>query len=99
MDKRLLEIYTEIDALILDLLGPLRISKSINRNTFEKFYTLLGELAEIIKSDGSIPVKLAGKLFFIYMSMNGEASHTKYPDPLFLEIGILESHLDKVFRH
>lgn len=97
-NERLCTIYDEIDLLIQDLLVPLRTSKSINRSAFDKFYVLLKELAKIVVTEENMPVKLAGKFFFIYMSMNGEGDHVKYPDPIFMEIGRVESYLNEIFR-
>lgn len=97
-NKKYMEIHDEIDLLIQDLLMPLRTSKTINKNAFNKLYKLFDELIVIVKSEENIPVKLVGKLFFIYMSMNGEADHVKYPDPIFIEIGKVESYLNKIFR-
>ncbi len=98
MNQRLTEIHKEIDALILDLLGPLRTSKAINRSAFDKLYLLLDEVKEIVENEDIVPKKLVGKLFFIYMSMNGEGGHTQYPDPIFMEIGRVESYLDEIFK-
>ena len=93
-----MEIYDEIDALIQKLLMPIRTSKTIERAQFDKLYCLLDELIEIMRTEENIPKKLVGKLFFIYMSMNGEAGHANYPDPLFIEIGKVEDYLNRIFR-
>lgn len=98
INERLLEIHDEIDLLIQDLLMPIRTSKTIEKTRFDKLYCLLDELIVILRTEENVPVKLVGKLFFIYMSMNGEAEHVKYPDPLFLELGKVEDYLNKIFR-
>lgn len=97
-NKRLNSITQEIDLLIQDLLIPLRTSKTINRNAFDKLYTLLDETGNIIKDEDVVPVQLVGKLLFIYITMNGEGDHVKYTDPIFMEIGKVESYLSKIFR-
>jgi len=98
INSKFTEIYNGVDMLIQDLLIPLRTSKTVNKDAFEKLYKLLDDLEILVSKEENIPVKLVGKLFFIYMSMNGEADHVRYPDPVFMEIGKMESYLDKIFR-
>ena len=97
-NDRLNEIHNEIDSLIIDLLLPIRASKSISRIQFDKLYILLDELLALLKDEEFIPIKLAGKLFFIYESMNSEAYHSRYPEPLFLELGRVDDYLSKILR-
>ncbi len=97
-NQRLNEICNEIDSLIVGLLVPIRTSKSISRANFDKLYFLLDEILVILKDEENIPIKLSGKLFFIYKSMNSEAYHSRYPEPLFLELGNVENYLSRIFK-
>lgn len=97
-DNRLNEIHSEIDSLIIGLLLPIRATKSISRADFDKLCILFDEIIEILKNEEYIPIKLVGLLFFIYESMNSEAYHSSYPEPLFMELATVNDYLSRIFR-
>lgn len=96
MNQRIKEIENEINSLILDLLGPIRSSKAIDKTTLNKFYDLLNEVKKIIVGKEYIPRRLAGMLFYIYRTIAAEAENAKYSDPIFIETAKIETYLDEI---
>ncbi|NMO94325.1 hypothetical protein [Paenibacillus lemnae] len=96
INDRMIEIEEAINKLTIELLVPLRTSKKVNKEAFDKLYALLEELKELVKGEVLIRRKLAGLLFFIYSSISAEGEHTHYSDPIFIEAGKLEDYLSKI---
>ncbi len=96
INDRMKKIEESIDVLTLDLLVPLRTSKSINRVAFDELYTLFDELKILLKGEKSIDRKLPGLMFFIYTSVAAEAEHAHYTNPIFIEVARLEGYLDQI---
>lgn len=96
MENRIIEIEEAINKLTVELLVPIRISKTVNKEAFDKLYVLLDELKELVKGEIMIRRKLAGLLFFIYKSISAEAEHARYSNPIFIETGKLEDYLSKI---
>lgn len=90
-------IYAQIDELIIDLLVPARTKKTINQETFQRFWLLLEEIEKKVRDEEYIPKKIVGLLFFIYTQLSTEASYCDYPDELFIAVGKLEGMLEKIF--
>ena len=77
MTEQIDSITNEIDSLLLDLLGPLRTSKTINQTAFTKVTQALDRLQPLIERETLVPKVLVGKLWFIFTSMLAEAEHAK----------------------
>lgn len=90
------EIYKEIDDLIQDLLVPARTEKRIDGKTLEKFYSILTELEKEMKGKEVISRKIAGILYFIYVSLSSEITQYNYNDELFMAVARIEDMLDKI---
>lgn len=90
------EIYKEIDDLIQDLLVPARTEKRIDGKTLESFYSILTELEKKMKGKEMIPRKIAGILYFIYVSLSSEITQYNYNDELFMAVAKIEGMLDKI---
>jgi hypothetical protein len=97
MSQRLAEIEAEIDGLVLDLLGPLRMSKEVNENAFTRLYVLLDELKTTIQSEEWISRGLAGLLFTIFTSILAEADHCRNPEPLLMEAWKVAGYMRKIY--
>lgn len=95
---RIKEIEESINELIIDLLVPIRTSKTVNKEAFDKLYLLLDEVKTLIKGEGVISRNLAGLLFFIYTTVSAEAEHAHYTNAVFIEAGKLEDYLKKILR-
>ncbi len=96
INDRMTEIEESINKLIVDLLVPIRTSKTVDKGVFNKLYLLLDELKALIKGESIISRKLAGELFFIYTSISAEAEHAHYSSPIFIEVARLEDYLSKI---
>lgn len=96
INNRIIEIEQSINNLTVDLLVPIRNSKTVNREAFDKLYLILDELKALIKGELMISRRLAGLLFFIYTSISGEAEHAHYSSPVFIEVARLEDYLSKI---
>lgn len=95
-EKRVLEIESEINSILLEILEPIRMSKTVNMEVFSRFYELLEELKEILSCKEVIPRKLAGLLFFIYKTMVAESEHSNYNEPIFIATATIEAYLDEI---
>lgn len=96
INDRIIEIEEAINKLTVELLVPIRTSKTVNKEAFDKLYVLLDELKELVKGEILIRRKLAGLLFLIYTSISAEAEHAHYSNPIFIETGKLEGYLSKI---
>ena len=96
MNQKINEIENEINSLILDLLGPIRSSKIIDKTTFNKFYSLLNEVKQLMGGEVYIPRKLVGMLFYIYRTIAAESEHAKYSEPIFIATAKIETYLDEI---
>jgi hypothetical protein len=77
MNEQIDNITCEIDSLILDLMCPLRMSKTINQVAFTKLTQAMDRLQPLIDQETFVPKVLVGKLWFIFTSMLSEAEHAK----------------------
>lgn len=77
MTKTVEQITVEIDSLMLDVLGPLRTSKTINQTAFTKLKGKIDNLLPMMETQQYVPKELVGKLWFIFTSMLSEAEHAK----------------------
>ena len=77
MTEQINSITNEIDSLLLDFLGPLRTSKTINQSIFFKVTQAIDRLQPLIDRETLVPKVLVGKLWFIFTSMLSEAEHAK----------------------
>lgn len=95
-NERITEIEESISELTVDLLVPIRTSKIVNKEAFDKLYVLLDELKVLIKGEKTISRRLAGLLFFIYTTILAESEHSHYSNPIFIESGRIEDYLSEV---
>ena len=77
MREEIENIINEIDSLLLDLLGPLRSSKTLNANAIARLTQSLDRLSPLLAEEQLVPKVLVGKLWFIFTSMLSEAEHAK----------------------
>ena len=77
MTEEINGIVTEIDALMLDLLGPLRTAKTINTIAFTRLTQAIDRLGPLLEDQSFVPKVLVGKLWFIFTTMLSEAEHAR----------------------
>ena len=91
------EYYSKINKLAQDILMSARVDKKIDRSLFNEFYGLLNELRDILTGEEFISRKIAGLLFFIYVSLSAETEHCSYTDELFIDVAKIQNVLDGIF--
>jgi hypothetical protein len=80
VDETNLEAVTqEIDGAALDVLGPLRMTKTLNDAAWAKLLSAVDRVAVMLKPEQVVPKKLVGTLWFIFTSMLTEADHSRDP--------------------
>jgi hypothetical protein len=68
---RLPELEARLDALITEILLPLRASKVVDSEAINRLYELADDLAAEIGDLDTVPRLLAGKLWFVFTQMLG----------------------------
>jgi len=96
MNDNFAQIVNEIDTLTLDLLVPLRSSKTINQKAISQLIIVIDNLSQLLESQAFVPKELVGKLWFIFTSMLSEAEHAKNNKE---EIEILAWDIQERLRH
>ncbi len=91
------ELEARLDALITDILPPLRTSKTLNHEAVTKLYAVADELAAEIGADDLVPRKLTGSLWFIFTQMLDQASHTRTPDEILDVAWSYQERLENIF--
>lgn len=77
-----LTVEQQLDALTTRLLPPLRAAKHLETQALDELCTLLEQQRESGFFADMIPVRLAGKFWFVFWAMLAEAEHTSAPDPI-----------------
>lgn len=96
-ESRLIAITGDIDSLVIDLLLPIRTSKRINRQVFERLLSHLKELQVLLANESFVPKDLVGLLLHIYVSMVAESAYAREQGPLEIAVGELEECLYRIF--
>ena len=96
MNENLMIIERKINEIVQKLLIPIRVEKTIDKEAFDLFYCYLDELVKIIEGKELIPRKLAGLLFYIYVTLISEIEIDNYKNPIFMEAAKLEGYLDRI---
>ena len=91
------ELEARLDALITEILPPLRTSKTLNHEAVTKLYEMADDLAAEIGADELVPRRLTGKLWFVFTQMLDEASHTRSPDEILSTAWSYEERLVNIF--
>jgi len=73
---QLSEFEARLDALTLEILLPLRASKTVMSDSVSKLYELADELAAEMGDAEMVSRRLTGKLWFVFTQMLAEADHT-----------------------
>jgi len=74
-DPRMSLLAERLDAVVIRLLLPLRLSKTIDESALSELHGIIDELKPILTSQESVPRLLTGQLWFIFCSMLAEAEH------------------------
>lgn len=92
--QRLSEIYDYLKTISLPILLQLRCNKEIDKNLFRELYDSLEEIKRIICKDVMIDRKLAGLLFYIYISISSNVRNLDdYKNPILIEAARIEDYI------
>ena len=91
------ELEARLDALITEILPPLRTSKTLDPKAVTKLYEVVDGLAAELGGDDLVPRRLTGKLWFIFTQMLDEAGHTRAPDDILRTAWGYEERLVNIF--
>ena len=72
-------VAKEIDLVVLDVLGPLRTSKTVNEAAHARLGVAVDRLGVLLESESLVPKKVVGSLWFIFTSMLTEAEQARDP--------------------
>jgi hypothetical protein len=72
-------VAKEIDLVVLDVLGPLRTSKTVNDAAHARLEAAVDRLGVLLESESLVPKNVVGSLWFIFTSMLAEAEHARDP--------------------
>jgi len=97
MTEKLTELTERFDAIVLDVLGPIRMSKRVDSASMAELLRVLDELATTLADAPSVPRKLVGDLWFIFTSMLAEAGHAKDPQPILAAAWEVQEKLARIF--
>jgi len=95
--QKINEIAEAIDALALEILGPLRSSKALNKVAIQKLDAFIEVLAPLLKDQESVPRILTGHLWFIFTSMLTEAEYAKNRQEIEITAWGLQDKLRKIY--
>lgn len=96
--SKLLILTNECENIVFDLLTILENEKCVDTDLFEKLYSNLKEIEEMIRNKNTIPLKLAGILFLLYSSLCEHSNDLdEYQDPVFNATAIIEEYLSCIF--
>ena len=82
---RALQIEEQIDQVMVDMLGLIKVSHKLDPNLFKKFYSLLDEVVSGNRMDEERKGNLLGLLLLIYEYLREEAKRIRDPKPLYAE--------------
>ena len=85
------------DKLTLEIMGPLRLSKTLNNEALAKLIALLEEVRPLLESNEQVPRTLTGKLWYVFCAMLAEADHAKNPEPILNAAWKIQEKLRLVF--
>ena len=82
---RALQIEEQIDKVMVEMLGMIKISHRVDAKLFSKFYSLLDEVVAGNRMDEERKGNLMGLLLLIYEYLREEAKRLSEPAPLYEE--------------
>jgi hypothetical protein len=66
-----------LDEIILQLLVPLRTSKTLDARVLKRVTELIDEIGGHLAAEPMVPKQLVGTLWFIFTTMLAEAAHAR----------------------
>ncbi len=91
-----LELEQEMDKIMVEMLGLIKISKAIDIALFTRFYRLLDDMIEVTENDPARRRGLIGTLCLIYEYLLEEFRYAKDPEGFQAEIQRLKEKISKL---
>lgn len=100
MNKEQLDkISKTVDRLSLEILLPLRTSKTLNETAIRELELALDNLEVELKGEVVVPKQLVGDLLFIFASILTEARYAKNSQQMIEETAWrIEDKMERIFR-
>jgi hypothetical protein len=75
-------LEARLDDLTIPLLGPLRMSKTLDGTVMSDLLQLGDELGAALSDETTVSTALVGKAWFVFTAMLAEADHAQNPEPI-----------------
>lgn len=95
--EELRELKKRFDDIYLNVLGPIRLHKSVDRQATDELKSVLDAMASKLSSEEYVPRKWVGDLWSIATSILAEAGHAKDPAPIINEAWAIIGKLEQIF--
>jgi len=90
---RILELEREVDGMLIELLGPIRIRQAVDWYVFGKFFKFVDEWLGLAAHDKDMAGKLEGVLVLVYEFLLDEAQKAGQSEEITKAAGDVESRL------
>ena len=97
MNSEIHQLESRVDQLSLDILGPLRLSKTLNFPALRELEGHLDRLGILLGSANEVPRVLTGKLWIVFCSMLAEAEHATEPDEILNAAWAVQEKLRRIY--
>ena len=97
MNEEIRELTQRFDNVILAVLGPLRLSKQVDRDALAELKSVLDGFLTVLRDEEYVPRKLVGDLWDVFCSMLAEADHAKDPQAIRREAWEIQEQLRRIF--
>jgi hypothetical protein len=96
---QILEIEREMDGMLMDLLTPLRMSQTVDRKAFQRFFHLADDWLHLAARDPDMMGKLESLLVLIREFLLDESHKAGQPQEIIRAAGEVELRLGKLRAH
>jgi len=93
---RILEIERDVDAMMMDLLGPLRMRQVVDGVAFQRFFNLSDEWLGLSRQDADMGEKLESILVLVREFLVDEAKKSKDPEDILRAAKEIDLRLGKL---
>jgi hypothetical protein len=93
---RILEIEREVDGMMIELLGPIRLRGVVEAEPFQKFFGYVDEWLELSAHDKDMATKLEGVLILVDEFLMDEARKSHHPTDIVRTTTEVEIRLGKL---
>lgn len=96
-DVDLMMLRERFDDVVLRVLEPVHMRKSIDEQAIAELRSVLDELRAVLGDREQVPREFVGHLWFVFTSMLGEADHAKNPTPILDAAWDIQERLRRIF--